>query len=143
MLVTFIFTFITTFMFWNSWNSNLVDFSIDMPIFAPLPPQLRAFQINLKVWGSPSWWFLCRWGRHSVGGKLGWRFCLGRTGFPLMGVAWEETHHHWQKQIFQKPPLDALKVLLLTFYWRDVEVFKICKVYLRIDDRAIKKMSHA
>ena len=30
------------FYIWNSWNSDLHgDFSIDTPIFAPLPPQLR------------------------------------------------------------------------------------------------------
>ena len=40
-----------------------------------------------------------------------------------MGGAWEETHSHSQKQIFQKPTLpiklDALKFVPLNSYWRE------------------------
>ena len=38
------------FYIWNVWNLDLHgDFSIDTPIFVPLPPQLRVLQIDLKV----------------------------------------------------------------------------------------------
>ena len=31
----------------------MVNISIDMPVSAPLLPQIRVFKIDLKVWGSP------------------------------------------------------------------------------------------
>ena len=45
------------------------------------------------------------------GGRLGWKFYMGKIGLPLMGGAWEEAHPHSQKQIFQPTlpiKLDAL-----------------------------------
>ena len=60
------------FYIWNVWNLDLHgDFSIDIPIFVPLPPQLRVLQIDLKVWGSPSVWCLGGWGRSEGPGKVG------------------------------------------------------------------------
>ena len=48
MLVTSIFAFEI------AENSiSMVNVSIGMPIFASLPPQIRIFQIDLKVWGFP------------------------------------------------------------------------------------------
>ena len=61
MLVTFIFTF----------------------EMSPLPPQHRFFQIDLKVWGSSGGWCLGGW--KIRGGRRGGTFCVGRTGFPLIG----------------------------------------------------------
>ena len=51
MLITFIFTFEIAEV-----QICMVNFSIGMPIFAPLSLQLRAFQTDLKVWESPQRW---------------------------------------------------------------------------------------
>ena len=85
------------FYIWNGWNSDLHgDFSIGIPIFDPLPPQLRVLQIDLKVWASSSKWSLERCKRSEEEGR-GWKFCMGKTGFSLIGGAWEETYPNSQK----------------------------------------------
>ena len=43
------------FYIWNGWNSDLHDeFSINTPSLAPLLPQLKVLEIDLKVWESTS-----------------------------------------------------------------------------------------
>ena len=111
------------FYIWNGWNSNLHGgFSIDMPIFDPLPPQLRVLQIDLKVWASPSKWCLDGWRRSERAWGV-WKFCMGKAGFSLMRGSWEEAYPKSQKQIFQKPTLpiklDPLKFVPFNSYWRE------------------------
>ena len=71
-----------TFYIWNVWNSGLHGhFSIDMPIFTPLPLQLRVLKICLKVWGSDSGWCLDSWRRSEEPGE-GEKFVWVKHGFP-------------------------------------------------------------
>ena len=53
----------------------------------------------------------------------GENFVWVKQGFPEWGEVWEEAHLHSQKQIIEKPSLDALKFVFLNSYWREGERF--------------------
>ena len=140
MLVTFIFTFEIAEV-----QICMVNFSIGMPIFAPLNPQPKIFQIDLKVWRSHQWvvlgWVRKTFRREQMGVKIFYR----QNRVSPKEEAWEEAHPHSQKQIFQKAPLDALKSVTFLSHWRErfpkferLGAFR--KIILRLGDSAISNI---
>ena len=69
-----------------------------------LPPKLRVFQIDLKVWGSLRRVVFVRRGQHFGGTRWGWKFYVGRTGFCLMGEhGWRNNPTHKSKYFKNHP----------------------------------------
>ena len=137
------------FYIWNGWNSDLHDeFSINTPSLAPLLPQLKVLEIDLKVWESTSGWCLGGW-RILEGAGRGENFVWVKQGFSLWGEHEKSPIPTHKSKYFKKQPCPS-NYMPQTLYHiiliGEREVFKICVVWgfqnicLRMGDRFINNI---